>query len=833
MLGLRQLTGQLKRWAKHRLRQLVKQFTRRVGRPLARLLAAAAVVAVLQASPAFGQTNVVVFQVDDLGWAQNSLPYSQGYAAVRGDTDTFYETPQLESLASGGVTFHNAYCPSPVCSPSRASLMTGQNPADHHLTQYIKQDWADFFETDDFILNLPAETTTLAEVFQTGGYRTAQVGKWHLGDDGNPAADPLQNGFDVNVGGGRPGKPNRYFADASGSFDLPALGAGSSNPGEYLTDRLTRAATDFIATSAANEEPFFLMLNHYAVHTPIAAKSADVAYYRTKLDDNTYANYSGLSSAEKDDIATYAAMMHSVDESLGSVMTQLNASGVAGNTVVAFISDNGGLSTNDGGFDAPAIMNSPLQSGKGHMYEGGLRGPMVISAPGVSAQTTDALAIYHDLYPTLIQLAGLDPNTGNQDIDGQSLLAVLDGTDTTGRDSVIFHYPHTSNNDEAPQIPNPFSAIRSGDWKLMEIYYENGTSSIELYNITNDIGETNDLSASNPGLIDQLRTTLRDYLRSVDAGMPTGHDLNDPIDPPDSSVLVNFYTSGVDSTINETGMNNMDQNGIGGGQMVRVDGAISDLSITMGNTFAADSTDNDPASYGLGGDNPFDLNGIDPTQTHINGLYDSTGTDPNADGIGTLEITGLNTIQQMVTYDILIWASRAAGSETEETTYSLQGAENMTGPAEYSFIVRDNGEVLIEFTGVSEFGGDGIITLQVENTPIATGAIVLNAMRIDEVIEYVAGDLNLDGEVSFLEAATVVARIGQTGASWADGDMDADGDIDVDDALLAISGYENNPVAPPTANVTALYDAADVPEPTSLIALAVGSAGVLARRRKR
>ncbi|MFP4353764.1 MAG: sulfatase-like hydrolase/transferase [Phycisphaerae bacterium] len=828
MFGLSRLTGRLKRWAQKQLRNMVSRLAPLVGLRLARLLAAAGMLLALQAS-AQGQTNVVLFQVDDLGWSQNSLPYSRHYAAMRGDTDTLFETPNLEAMGRDGVVFQNAYCPSPVCSPSRMSLVTGQNPADHHMTQYIKQDWADLYETDDFILNIPDSTTTLAEVFQDGGYRTAHMGKWHLGDDGTPAADPLNHGFDVNIGGGRAGKPNTYFADSTGSFALPNLGPGSSQPGEYLPDRLARAATDFISDAAADNQPFFLLMNHYAVHTPIDAKAVDVAHFRQKLDDNAYANFDALSSGEKDDVATYAAMMYSVDQSLGAIREQLTASGLAGDTVVVFLSDNGGLSTSAGNFDAPAIMNSPLQSGKGHMYEGGLRGPMVVAGPGISgAMTTDALVTNSDLYPTLIELAGLDPATGNQNIDGQSFVDVLNGTDTDGRDSVIFHYPHTSNNYEPPQIPQPFSAIRSGDWKLMEIYHPDGTTDIELYNITSDIGETTNLAGDNPQLVGQLRTTMRDYLRSVDAGMPTGHDLNDPIDPPDSSVLVNFYTSGVDSPIALAGMNNIDQHGSGGGTMARVDGQLSVISITMNEPFGSDSTNNDPSdAFSLGDDNPFDLNGIDPSQTHINGRYDSTGTDPDADGIGSLVIAGLDTAHRAVTYDMFVWASRSGGSETDQTLYEIIGAETVDGVSSNSFVVRDNETVLVEFTGISEFNGDGSIELLVENLS-ATGAIVLNALRIDEVVEYVPGDANLDLRVDLADASILLSAWQSAGA-WQEGDFNGDGLVDQEDAALLLGnwGYGMTDPASAPASLTAV-----VPEPGTLVFLGLGGIGLIGRRRQ-
>lgn len=706
----------------------------RLVREARRVLAASAMAAVLLCAGSWGAAatpNVVLIQADDLGWPHNSLTTMRDLATARGDTDAFYETPNLEALAGQGMSLNNYWCPSPVCSPSRLTLLTGLNPADHHMTQYLNGNAA--YGTDDWIRNIPDETITLAEVFDQAGYATAHLGKWHLGQSGDPGGDPTQHGYDVNVGGGRAGYPDSYFADADGSFHLPNLRDGSSNPGEYLPDRLARAATDFIAQAAGNGDPFFVALNHYAVHIPIEARAADVAYYRSKLDNGTYTLYDDeLTDAQKDDLAVYASMVDSVDDSLGTVMAQLQTSGVADNTVVVFTSDHGGLNVDrsNKGFDAPENANAPLREGKGYPYEGGLRAPAVISAPGITVDggISDAAVTTADLYPTLIELAGLDPASGNPDIYGESMTGVLDGSDAVGRDSTIAHFPHTSN-----QGASPFSTIRTGDWKLIESYYEDGTSELELYNLAADIGETNDLAAQEPQRVESMRGAMRDYLRSVNAALPPGHLLTEPTNPPDSTVLINFYTEGTaanEQPVPHSGMNNIDQFGNGEGQMVRVDGSDSSITFATINPAGGSSDGSEGVIYGGSGDNPFDLDGLNPTATHIHGLYNETG----ADGIARFEIAGLETADPDATYDILLWASRGTGSTSEPTSYELLGFEGIDGPDEYSFVVRDNRNTLIEFLGVSEFGGDGAIELYVENFN-ATGAVVLNAVRIDVVPE--------------------------------------------------------------------------------------------------
>ncbi len=467
------------------------------------------------ASFATAQTNqnVVLFVVDDLGWADNDLAYSQAFAASRGDTDSFFETPNLRAMSQSGTTFTQAYSSSPVCSPSRASMMLGQTPGRHGITQWIG---GPDEPGVNYVRNLPEASTTIAEAFKANGYATAQSGKWHLGSE----QTPLAHGFDENYGGGPQGTPGSWYSDSNGGFawanNLPG---GNGNPaGEYLTDRLTRDAVSFINTKAGNDEPFFLNLSHYGVHTPINAPAALRDKYLAKLNSGNYEKFNSLQGNARTTLATYAAMVESVDQSLGAVRQALVDNGVDGNTTVAFISDHGGLATAPDR-TPPTNLNGPLRNGKGTLYEGGIRVPILISGPGVVAgQVNDTPIIGHDLYPTLLQSAGV--SLPNQTIDGVDLSPTLAGGGPVDRgdNAVVIHYPHRS-----PQDGFPSGAIIDGKSKLIQSYDHGG---IEVYNLANDISETSDLERIDLNRTEDMRVELHRYLDRTNSPVPTGFALD-------------------------------------------------------------------------------------------------------------------------------------------------------------------------------------------------------------------------------------------------------------------------------------------------------------------
>ena len=356
------------------------------------LFCAAALSAAAPVTFAADRPNVVLFLVDDMGW-RDSATYGSGY----------YETPSMDRLASAGMRFTNAYAASPVCSPTRASILTGMNPARLHVSDWISGhgDAGKPLAEPEWTKQLRQSHITLAESLKATGYATAHIGKWHLGQTASRSeSDPTTQGFDINIGGNHLGQPNsstgNYFANASGSFGLPGLGNGSSAPGEYLTDRLTTAATDYIREQATADQPFFLNLAHYAVHTPLQAKPDLVAKYQAKPGADGQSN------------ATYAAMLESMDQSLGMVLNTLedpNGDGnkndsIAGNTLFLFMSDNGGLSS--------VTSNTPLRAGKGTNYEGGIRVPFMVSWPGHTAPGTvsDAPVAAWDAFNTVMDVVG-------------------------------------------------------------------------------------------------------------------------------------------------------------------------------------------------------------------------------------------------------------------------------------------------------------------------------------------------------------------------------------------------------------------------------------------
>jgi arylsulfatase A-like enzyme len=433
--------------------------------------------------------NVIVILVDDLGETDLACYGSR-----------FYETPNIDQLAKDGVRFANGYSACTVCSPTRAALLTGKYPARLHLTDWIAgherpkaklkiPDWQKF---------LPFEEITLAEQFKAAGYATASIGKWHLTPglkEGDEAYYPEKHGFDVNVGGYARGQPPSYVAP----YKIPTLPEGPA--GEFLTDREANETAKFI--EANKDKPFFVYLPHYAVHTPLGGKPEVVAKYQAKT-----AKTPGL----KQKNATYAALIESVDDSVGKIRATLRKLKLEQNTIIVFTGDNGGL--------LPVTENSPYRVGKGSAYEGGVRVPLIVTWPGVTkgAQVEATPAITMDLYPTLLELAGVKPMQSL--VDGISLAPLLRSGAKPDRDAIFWHYPHYH-----PGGATPYSAIRSGDLRLVH-FYEDGRD--ELYDLAHDVGETKDLAAAQPERAKALRTRLDAWLKSVDAQLPTPNPAYDP-----------------------------------------------------------------------------------------------------------------------------------------------------------------------------------------------------------------------------------------------------------------------------------------------------------------
>ena len=446
--------------------------------------------------------NVILVLVDDLGWIDTGHMGS-----------TFYETPSIDRLAAESTQFSSAYAASPVCSPTRASVMTGQHPARVRIT-----DWIPGVDPKNRSLlgpkdrhELPLDTVTLAERFKAAGYATFYAGKWHLGTEG---FYPEDQGFDINRGGHHRGTPpGGYYSP----YENPRLEDGPA--GEYLTDRLTDETIRFV--SRERDEPFFAMLAYYTVHTPIQASKRHVDYYTEKAakladaGDDSHTRERGAWVKLRQDDDYYASMVAALDENIGRLLEALDAEGLSNNTIVVFTSDNGGLSAFAGakGYSRRATSNMPLRAGKGWLYEGGIRVPLLIRAPAVSAagSRSDVPVTSADLAPTLLDLAGIEATDAG--FDGMSLRKLLQGRGDLDRDAVYFHYPHYHASGSVPS-----AAIRSGEWKLIH-FFETGAS--ELYRLSDDIGEQNDLAATMPDRAAALENRLLEWLEAVDAQMPT------------------------------------------------------------------------------------------------------------------------------------------------------------------------------------------------------------------------------------------------------------------------------------------------------------------------
>ena len=430
------------------------------------------------AGAANARPNIVFILVDDLGWTDLHCFGSK-----------FYETPNIDRLCAQGMKFTDAYSACTVCSPTRASILTGRYPARLHITDWIAGHERPFakLRIPDWQKHLPLETMNMARALKSAGYATESIGKWHLG---GPEFWPDKQGFDLNIAGCDKGQPPSYFSP----YRIPTLTDGPE--GEFLSDRLTAEAVKFISDN--KERPFFLYLPHYAVHTPLMAKPGVVAKYKAKADP----------SAPQHN-ATYAGLIESVDDSVGVLLRTLDELKLTGNTLIIFTSDNGGLMLP---LREPVTCNAPLRAGKGSAYEGGVRVPLIVKWPGVTrpGSVCRTPVISADYFPTLLEAAA---SRNDATVDGESIVPLLKQSGPLRRDAIYWHYPHYH-----PGGATPYSAVREGDWRLVEFLEDNR---VELYNLKDDLSEATDLSAKQPDKAAALRRKLHEWRERVGAQMPS------------------------------------------------------------------------------------------------------------------------------------------------------------------------------------------------------------------------------------------------------------------------------------------------------------------------
>ena len=433
-------------------------------------------------------TNIVLILADDFGWTDLACYGSK-----------LYESPNIDRLAREGVRFTQAYSACTVCSPSRAAILTGKYPARLHITDWIpglppqnpkltEVDWTKY---------LPLNEVTIGAALHPAGYATASIGKWHLGD---APYWPDKHGFDINIAGTEAPNPKTYFAP----YNIATLPEGPD--GEYLTDRLGNEAVRFIEQH--KDQPFFLYLPHFAVHLPVQGKRPLARKYHAKLNP-------GLMQTN----AMYAAMIESMDDTVGQIRHALDQLKLADHTIIFFASDNGGR--------VPTTSNLPLRVGKGSCYEGGTRVPLIAYWPGVTKAGTecDTPVVGMDLFPTILELAGVKEPAGTG-TDGVSLVPLLQGTGQLKREALFWHYPHY----QLYQLggATPYGAIHAGDYKLIEFYED---MRVELYNLREDIGEQHDLAAKMPDKVKELRARLHAWRTEVAAQMPGPNPKYDPTKP--------------------------------------------------------------------------------------------------------------------------------------------------------------------------------------------------------------------------------------------------------------------------------------------------------------
>ncbi|WP_162342732.1 sulfatase [Cyclobacterium salsum] len=485
------------------------------------------------------QPNIILFLVDDMGWQDTSVPFWKEETPF----NQRYHTPGMERMAADGMMFTQAYA-TPVCSPTRVSLMSGMNAARHRVTNWTLRRNASVDAPHD-ILSYPewnvngvqpvdsiersVHASLLPQILKDNGYFTIHTGKAHFGAMNTPAANPENCGFDENIAGHAAGGLGNYLGTENfgnkekGGHTLPWGVPGMEKyhgDSIFLTEALTIEATKAMDKALGANKPFYLYMSHYAVHIPL---NADPRFYQKYIDK-------GLPESE----AKYASMLEGMDKSLGDLMNYLDEKELTDNTIIIFMSDNGGLSASHRAGE-PHTHNQPLNSGKGSVYEGGIRVPMIVKWPETvkPGSKSDKMLIIEDFFPTILEIAGVKEYETVQTIDGKSFVSLLlnPEKETKARD-LVWHFP----NNWGPTGPGigATSTIRSGDWKLI-YYYHN--QHFELFNIPEDIGEQNNLAERNPEKVNELTVKLGEYLRNVAAQRPSFIETGQPVPWPDEIEL--------------------------------------------------------------------------------------------------------------------------------------------------------------------------------------------------------------------------------------------------------------------------------------------------------
>lgn len=443
--------------------------------------------------------NILFILADDMGWMDSSIYGSE-----------YYETPNIDRIAKRGMLFTDAYSASPLCSPTRASIMTGKYPARLRITKPSchrepEPDAPYFADSDEpwrKVIEpraerfLPLDEYTIGKAFKDAGYTTGFIGKWHLGRD--PKFWPHNQGFEFDMGAPDPGPPS-YFSP----YRLTNISDGPD--GEYITDRISNEAVNYIDVN--KDKPFLLFLCHFAVHTPFHAKSELVSKYNNKTDPRGKQKFSIM-----------GAMLESMDKNIGIVLDKLDELKIAENTIIIFMSDNGGLTSIrvDG---ISATNNYPLRNGKGDTHEGGVRVPCIISWPEFTASASECSEVISsiDMYSTMLDMAGIEKKQDHI-VDGISLAPLLKGIGEIKREAIFCDFPHYN----AISGTKPSSFVRKGDWKLIRYFGEgeNGKHDYELFNLKEDIGEKNNIAGNMPELVEELDILLEKHLKDIDAMIP-------------------------------------------------------------------------------------------------------------------------------------------------------------------------------------------------------------------------------------------------------------------------------------------------------------------------